>query len=59
MKAEIEAPIGTTFQILPASYLLEDAFLMTRNTENKGFRKLAVELTKVEAVDLKVVFSPC
>lgn len=58
MKAEIEAPIGATFQILPASYLLEEAFPMTRNTENKGFRRLAVELAKVETVDLKVVFSP-
>lgn len=58
MKAEIEAPVGVAFQILPATYLLHDVFSLTQNSDNKGFRKLVIELSSVKTIDLKVVFSP-
>lgn len=58
LKAEIASPAGAVFQVLPATYLFPDAFPLTKNSGNEGFRKLAIELSGVKAADLKVVFTP-
>jgi hypothetical protein len=44
------------FQILPATYLPGQDFPLTRNTENRGFRKLAVRFDDVKNMEIRVVF---
>ena len=58
MKVEIVSPLDASFQTLPATYLLKDSFPLTKNSENKGFGKLAIELEGKRSLAIEVIFTP-
>ena len=58
MKVEIVSPLDASFQTLPATYLLKDSFPLTKNSENKGFGKLAIELEGKRSLAIEVMFTP-
>ncbi len=47
---------SATFQILPATYLPGQSFPKTKNSENIGFRKIAVRLQNITTADFTVTF---
>ena len=50
---------GAKFEVLPATYLPGEAFPLTKNSVNKGFKKLVVKIDGVtNPTTLKVDFSP-
>ena len=58
MKVEIVSPLNASFQSLPATYLLKDSFPLTKNSENKDFGKLAIELKDIGNLTIEVIFTP-
>lgn len=57
MKATIIAPLQATFSQMPASYLLETEYPLTKNTANHEFKKLLIK-TKINQGEIEVVFEP-
>lgn len=59
MYAKINGVNGAHFEISPATYLPDESFPLTKNSENKNFRKLVIKLNDVnKATILRVDFSP-
>ncbi|MBD2723110.1 hypothetical protein [Hymenobacter armeniacus] len=58
MGARIVSPGPASFQVLAATYLPGEAFPLTKNSPNAGFRKLAIELKGVDAANIRVEFYP-
>lgn len=56
LKAEITSPSEARFTVLPATYLYEDAYPLTKNSENAGFKKLAIELKGTAETTLCTIF---
>ena len=57
MKMRVTGVKNARFQVLPATYLPGETFPLTKNSENTGFRKIAVKLENVTKAGLKVEFS--
>jgi hypothetical protein len=58
LKASIVGLKEAKFTVLPATYLQSQSFPLTKNSVNKGFRKLAIQLNSSEPVTLRIDFSP-
>lgn len=58
LRAEIHSSHALTFEVLPATYLLKNAFPLTTNTPNKDFSKLAIKHIGSKKFNLKVSFIP-
>jgi hypothetical protein len=57
MIAKLLAPANGFFTILPATYLPGQSFPLTKNSENKGFVKLAIHLTNASEACIRIDFS--
>ncbi len=57
MKMRVCGVKNARFQVLPATNLPGETFPLTKNSENTGFRKIAVKLENVTKAGLKVEFS--
>lgn len=57
LRAEIHSNHALTFEVLPANYLLKNAFPLTINTPNKDFSKLAIKHAGSKEFNLKVSFT--
>ena len=57
MKMRVSGVKNARFQVLPATYLPGETFPLTKNSENTGFRKIAVKLDNSTKASLKVEFS--
>lgn len=57
MKMCVSGEKNARFQVLPATYLPGETFPLTKNSENAGFRKIAVKLENSTKASLKVEFS--
>lgn len=57
MKMRVSGEKNARFQVLPATYLPGETFPLTKNSENAGFRKIAVKLENSTKASLKVEFS--
>ena len=57
MKMRVSGVKNARFQVLPATYLPGETFPFTKNSENTGFRKIAVKLDNSTKASLKVEFS--
>jgi len=55
--AKIVSPEDANFQVLPASYLPEESFPLTRQSENIGFKKLAIQYATSGKTTFRVDFS--
>lgn len=58
MVARIVGEEDAKFCELPATYLPTQSFPLTINSLNEGFRKLAIQLTDVKDVTIRVDFTP-
>ena len=58
MIATIKSPIYAKFQILNASYLPGESFPLTKNTENKGFKRLSILIQGIKDGIIEVEFEP-
>lgn len=47
---------SAVFQILPATYLPGQSFPKTKNSENIGFQKVAVQMQNITTADFTVTF---
>ena len=54
----IISPSNASFQILDASYLPGQIFPFTKNSVNKGFKKLAIKLEGEMKGKIQVIFKP-
>ena len=57
MKMRVSGVKNVRFQVLPATYLPGETFPLTKNSENAGFRKIAIKLDNSTKASLKVEFS--
>jgi hypothetical protein len=57
MKMRVSGVKNARFQVLPATYLPGETFPLTKNSENAGFRKIAVKLENSTKARLKIEFS--
>lgn len=58
MTVMITSPSNVKFKVLPATYLPGQSFPLTKNSLNKGFKKLAIELKDTKDQTIKVDFFP-
>jgi hypothetical protein len=58
MTATIKSPSNAKFKILNASYLPGESFPLTKNTENKGFKKLSILIQGIKDGIIEVDFEP-
>jgi hypothetical protein len=57
-KLQIVGEKDARFQVLPATYLPGEDFPYTKNSENKGFRKLCIKMENVKSEKIRVDFIP-
>ena len=57
MKMRVSGVKNARFQVLPATHLPGETFPLTKNSENAGFRKIAVKLENSTKARLKIDFS--
>jgi hypothetical protein len=58
MIVTIKSPANAVFQVLDAAYLPGQSFPLTKNSDNVGFKKLAIKIEKFHSEKIQVVFEP-
>ncbi len=58
MIATINSPSNAVFQVLDAAYLPGESFPLTKNSDNEGFKKLAVKMEEKKSETIQVAFEP-
>jgi hypothetical protein len=58
MIATIKSPSNAVFQVLDAAYLPGESFPLTKNSDNEGFKKLAIKMEEMKSETIQVAFEP-